>query len=1033
LTTIRQPHDIKPIINAQDEFFELVLYHAELSSFLFVHTMPALFILNHPFCPRQIPDFDKTPEHGHQSSIGSIMTARTSTTKYKDIQFHGKIGSLAVTNEKLIFRPTSSTTARSWRWAAIQRIDVLDPPRGSSNRVLKLKANSDRHSAVAITVPGHVFHSLVKDLNARLSAFEQDAEGPVDLPPNPPRETRQCRRHSGGTRQSGSENAAVSKPSHQRKLSMPQQQSFPANSARPAVTREMTRPETAQEIIEKFTKVKEQRDGRKDKKRNSSNETAEEKRNATTKTTGSGFKNSNSGGGAENSQATPPVKSPFPRQSGEYTPKRENPTEQTPPVKTDLRRPPGEATARTGSPVVKTPLRRPSGGEDMPKKLANNTQETPAVKNPSLRSSSAEETPKKEEAALLRPSTEATLKKEKAPLRRSSKEETPNKEKAPLRSPSKKEKALLRRTSKEDTPKKEKPRRSSLPSMIGLVKSNSKDGDEEKKDRTNKSTKAEEVRTSRRSSLPTLYGFSRSKGEDDKEVDKEENKPEKGEKRHRTSLTLSSPLVNLKPNFSLTKTSNHTKGSDYSDDNKSKETTGSSSSIKNLRRMPLLGFLKPPPERKIIAFDNLGFPERQVSAQQKSEQQSKEEPRKPLMEVFREMEQRSKQQNHQQQRIHHHDHKQSKKADDIDVTPTQQPKKKVLRGKATNTQVDDVKRQQQQQQEQEKARLNISRDKDRDIVFTPPTQHKEKLPHPHLFPALNIDEEIVFTPTQEQKPKVDLEASQEIEWTPPRDEPKQRASLLDVNKTIHFGQDNDTDGEELSSEEADDHDDDDSSTSSSLDAVPLMTPPSGRKPAVRAQEQTVPHSAPTQRKPPARTNARAEPLSERRKSSKKLVFHGEDDDDEELDEEFPMINPIWSPKAPENRFRLMLYKHAAACQCKKGCCEYDPECTELKTILNHMDTCSNPQCDFEGCVRAKQFLLTMRLMMQQPDEVKRGVHNEFLSSVGAIAPIPVVQIPFGDDDDGDDNASTGSDWSNISDLGSWGGVEDGEEIDFMSS
>ena len=177
------------------------------------------------------------------------------------------------------------------------------------------------------------------------------------------------------------------------------------------------------------------------------------------------------------------------------------------------------------------------------------------------------------------------------------------------------------------------------------------------------------------------------------------------------------------------------------------------------------------------------------------------------------------------------------------------------------------------------------------------------------------------------------------------------------------------------------------------------------------------------------------------------------------EETVPGFNPEWSPSSPENQTRLTVFRHAAACACRNGRCDMDPKCSHHKKILDHMDHCSNTDCGYPECTESKQFLTVMQILMQEPQAVKNGEYDDFLVQVGAL--VPVAQIKFankpkaslrkknsfhleyesddddsgseyesGSDDDGDDDEKSMSSESTvlsldeISDLGSWGVLED---------
>jgi TAZ zinc finger len=107
-----------------------------------------------------------------------IMTTTTTTSKkYVGIVFQGKEGNLVINSEKVIFRPSRTASdkempvARSWRWAAIDRLEILDPPRSNSipHRSVKLKSKVAEHKAVTLEVHQDLLDDLVRDVNQRLS------------------------------------------------------------------------------------------------------------------------------------------------------------------------------------------------------------------------------------------------------------------------------------------------------------------------------------------------------------------------------------------------------------------------------------------------------------------------------------------------------------------------------------------------------------------------------------------------------------------------------------------------------------------------------------------------------------------------------------------------------------------------------------------------------------------------------------------------------------------------------------------------
>jgi hypothetical protein len=114
------------------------------------------------------------------------MQAMT-TSKYVGIQFQGKEGTLIIHSEKVIFRPKLTASekeaamtlvARSWRWAAIDRLEILDPPRQApTHRSLKLKSKMAEHKAVTLIVPEDLLDDLVQDMNQRLSSNALGVEG----------------------------------------------------------------------------------------------------------------------------------------------------------------------------------------------------------------------------------------------------------------------------------------------------------------------------------------------------------------------------------------------------------------------------------------------------------------------------------------------------------------------------------------------------------------------------------------------------------------------------------------------------------------------------------------------------------------------------------------------------------------------------------------------------------------------------------------------------------------------------------------
>ncbi|CAB9511215.1 expressed unknown protein [Seminavis robusta] len=152
-----------------------------------------------------------------------------------------------------------------------------------------------------------------------------------------------------------------------------------------------------------------------------------------------------------------------------------------------------------------------------------------------------------------------------------------------------------------------------------------------------------------------------------------------------------------------------------------------------------------------------------------------------------------------------------------------------------------------------------------------------------------------------------------------------------------------------------------------------------------------------------------------------------------VEDEDDSAGVLWNPKAPEHVFRMMILQHAANCDCAKGSCFYDPTCSDYKRILAHIVVCGDgDECDFERCRATKQFLLTMQLMQDfKHDGPVEEAHKDFLVNVGAVAPIPVIQMPTnlrGGNSDGLSVVSDSTWWSN-----DWGEVEKDMDDDDDSS
>lgn len=148
--------------------------------------------------------------------------------KYADVLFQGKPGTLEILEEKVMFRPEAISApteegdkaaaakpiARSWRWVAIDRVDVVventinpvaaaaaaaatatDNPGAevadatdttTSNRVIKLKAKGQKAKAVSLIAPPAIFDNVVQDLESRLASHKKAAKESSDDTPSSP-------------------------------------------------------------------------------------------------------------------------------------------------------------------------------------------------------------------------------------------------------------------------------------------------------------------------------------------------------------------------------------------------------------------------------------------------------------------------------------------------------------------------------------------------------------------------------------------------------------------------------------------------------------------------------------------------------------------------------------------------------------------------------------------------------------------------------------------------------------------------------
>lgn len=100
---------------------------------------------------------------------------------------------------------------------------------------------------------------------------------------------------------------------------------------------------------------------------------------------------------------------------------------------------------------------------------------------------------------------------------------------------------------------------------------------------------------------------------------------------------------------------------------------------------------------------------------------------------------------------------------------------------------------------------------------------------------------------------------------------------------------------------------------------------------------------------------------------------------------------LWNPNSPDNKFRMMILQHAAGCKLVKGKCPYDPICSDHRKVLEHIETCKDDECQADRCRSTRDFLITMRLMMNDNPAADKTT-KDFLVGMGAVAPVPVIDI-----------------------------------------
>lgn len=106
----------------------------------------------------------------------------TVPSRYEDVLYRDKPGTLIVSADKVVFRPNvDAAPGRSWRWSAIDRVEVMDPDRGSPHRILKLKSSSCDKKTISLTIPGKILADILRDMNQCLAAQPDSlgVEGPV--------------------------------------------------------------------------------------------------------------------------------------------------------------------------------------------------------------------------------------------------------------------------------------------------------------------------------------------------------------------------------------------------------------------------------------------------------------------------------------------------------------------------------------------------------------------------------------------------------------------------------------------------------------------------------------------------------------------------------------------------------------------------------------------------------------------------------------------------------------------------------------
>lgn len=129
--------------------------------------------LRRAFCWLHLCEFILWTMTGEESIVPS---------RYEDVLYRDKPGTLIINPDKVVFRPKEDAApGRSWRWSAIDRVEVMDPDRGSPHRILKLKSSSCDKRTISITIPRKILSDILQDMNRCLAAQPDSlgVEGPV--------------------------------------------------------------------------------------------------------------------------------------------------------------------------------------------------------------------------------------------------------------------------------------------------------------------------------------------------------------------------------------------------------------------------------------------------------------------------------------------------------------------------------------------------------------------------------------------------------------------------------------------------------------------------------------------------------------------------------------------------------------------------------------------------------------------------------------------------------------------------------------